>query len=209
MLFLFAGEDHQLFTLHTELLPAATKSYLCERFAAQQFCWLREHDAGTVQLYRLFLYTSKIHSINEEMDQDTVDDGQAESHEDAEWTKLAHAYLLGRTIRDEAFANACVTAIIEKVKATERFPTGIASEVYANTLSRDSLRRLLVDLHVWTGEGKCVLPPHEDADGPRTFLRDVRLELRKTRRLREEQEAPWEVDRCAYHVHEETKKCEQ
>jgi len=170
---------------------------------------LREHDAATAQLYRLFLYTGKVYSIDEASDQDTVDDGDAETHEDAEWTKLAHAYLLGRTIRDEAFANACVTAIIEKVKATERFPTGIACEVYANTLSRDSLRRLIVHLHVWIGEGDCVYPPHEDADGPRTFLRDVRLELRKTRRLREEQEAPWEVDRCAYHVHEVTERCQK
>lgn len=142
------GEPYQLLTVHTNLLPEATKAYLNTRFYAEQVCWLREEDPTIANLWRLYLYTGSILSDNEAADQDPPDTGNEDTNADGEWTELAHAYLFGRKVQDEGFANACVTALIEKVQETEHFPTGIASEVYACTRPGDRLRNLLVDLHV-------------------------------------------------------------
>lgn len=104
--------------------------------------------------------------------------------------------------------DACVSAVIEKVQATERFPTGIAKEVYEGTLPGDKLRELIVDLHVWMGECECLRAPHEDAGAPRRFHRDVRREQRRAGwAMFEERVQLWEKNPCAYHVHGETSRC--
>ena len=130
-------------------------------------------------------------------------------HLDAEWTKLAHCYLLGITIKDEKFANACIDAIIEKMDEIDRYPTGIASEVYQFTQNGDSLRKLIVDVHVLRGYGKWVRHPHDDAEGPVEFLQDVINGLATVGEKMYDFESalPWEVDRCLYHSHEVTEKC--
>lgn len=204
ILFLFVGEERHLLTLHSEILPPATKAYLTTRFAAEQVCWIREEDATTANLWRAYLYTGKVFSNDEISDQDERDYGRAESHADGEWTKLAHAYFLGQTLRDEDFANASIKALIEKVKVTERFPTGIAGEVYTYTEPGDKLRCLVVDLHVWMGEGRCLVEPHEDAEGPVEFLRDVIAEMAEAN---EGGERLWETEGCAYHEHRFTGRC--
>lgn len=109
-------------------------------------------------------------------------------------------------VKDEAFANACVTSLIEKVKGTERFPTGIASEVYAYTEPGDRLRELIVRLHVQIGEGTCIEAPHEDAEGPVQFLADVRRRLRKAKLTNWEYKKEWK-DACRFHRHLNTESC--
>lgn len=208
ILFLFIGEQRQLLTVHTDLLHTATKTYLNDRFARDQVCWLQEEDASTAELWRSFLYTGCIFSSDETTDQDTRDYGRAESHADGEWTKLAHCYFFAKVVRDEAFGNAAVTALIEKVKETERFPTGLAGEVYTYTQTGDKLRALIVDLHVWLGAGTCLVAPHEDAEGPVEFLQDVIAEMAEAGgKAREDGERLWESDPCAYHEHRVTSRC--
>lgn len=172
-------------------------------------CWLSEEDPSIANLWRQYLYTGYVFSHDEAADQDAPDSGDEESHTDGEWTKLAHAYLFGRKVHDEGFASACVTALIEKVQETERFPTGIASEVYLYTAPGDKLRELLVDLHVWVGQGECLKPPHEDAEAPMEFHRHVRRELRRAGdAVYGETVGLWETDRCAYHTHDSTAVCQ-
>lgn len=162
----------------------------------------------TAELWRSFLYTGRIFSDDEAADQDEPDDGDEESHADGEWSKLAHAYFFAQSIRDERFANAAITALIEKVKAAERFPTGIAGEVYTFTKPADKLRCLVVDLHVWKEEGGCLRAPHEDAAGPLEFMRDVIAEMAEADGAwKEEGERLLERDACAYHTHTETERC--
>lgn len=190
-------------------MSAKTKDYLNNRFAMEQVCWLREEDPSIASLWRLYLYTGHIFSDDKATDQEVPDTGDEESHADGEWTKLAHAYLFGRKVQDEGFANACVTALIEKVQESERFPTGIAGEVYKYTSPGDKLRKLLVHLHVCVGRGECLKPPHEDADAPMEFHRNVRGELRRAGDAVHGEHVPlWETDRCAYHTHVSTRICE-
>ena len=131
-------------------------------------------------------------------------------HADAEWTRLAHCYLFGLSLKDEAFTNASIDAIIEKMVISDRYPTGIASEVYQFTPTGDNLRELLVDVHVWKGRGTWVKAPHDDATGPMEFLQDVigGLGTAGPEIHEADAEMPWEEAPCAYyHVHEATGQC--
>jgi hypothetical protein len=83
--------------------------------------------------------------------------------------------------------------------------------VYAQTSHGDKLRALLVDLHVWKGEGTWINAPHDDANGPVYFRRDVRRGVRKAGAALEDRDLamPWKVDLCQYHIHETTGACER
>lgn len=133
-------------------MPEATRAYIREKNEGQAIYQLPNDDVSIVESYRLFLYTGKLFSIAVE-NQDHPDDGVSETHADAEWTKLAHCYIFGITVKDERFANAAVSALVEKMIEIDRYPTGIASEVYACTPRDDNLRRFIVDLHVYKGQG--------------------------------------------------------
>ena len=111
-------------------------------------------------------------------------------------------------MRDEVFANAAVTALIEKVKESEHFPTGLAGGVYAYTQAGDKLRALIVDLHVWLEAGTCLVALHEDAEGPVEFLQDVTAEMAEAGgQVPEDGEKLWESDPCACHEHRVTARC--
>ena len=155
-----------------------------------------EEDIEIFKIYRNFIYTGKVYSITD-TDQDGPDDGRAQIHSDAEWTRLAHCYLLTVKIRDERFGNACIDAIIEKMIEIDRYPTGIASEVYPFTSTGDKLRKLIVDVHVWKGMGNWVRLPHDDANGPIVFMQDVIAGLAKAGgRIYGDSEMPWDGGVC-------------
>lgn len=151
-------------TIHSSLLPDSAKAYITQRNAGEPLFQLPEEDITIVRIYRLFLYTVSIFSFTNN-DQDIPDNGRRRAHADAEWTRLAHCYLFGLSLKDEAFTNASIDAIIEKMTISDRYPTGIASEVYRFTPAGDDLRGLLVDVHVWRGRGTWVKAPHDDATG--------------------------------------------
>lgn len=100
---------------------------------------------------------------------------------------------------------------------------------------------MLVDLHVWKGEhfiyppssslptlarpplcpltsisppsglGTWILPPHDDANGPVYFRREVRTRVRTAGSAIHDADVPmpWDVDLCWYHVHDDTAVCER
>lgn len=169
---------------------------------------LPDEDVDIFKIYRSYLYTNRIHSVSE-ADRDTPDDGSSWIHDDGEWTKLAHCYLFGVTVKDEGFANASITAVVEKMTELDRYPTGIASDVYQYTQPGDKLRQLLVDLHVWRGQGTWIKPPHGDADAPKEFLQDVIGGLARVGSdiYEADAEMPWEANGCAYHTHAGGERC--
>ena len=195
-------------TLHSNLLPDSVKAYINARNTGEEFFQLPEEDVTIFHIYRSYLYTGMIYSITT-VDQDAPDNGHSEAHADAEWTRLAHCYIFAITVKDEKFANACIDAIVEKMHEIDRYPTGIASEVYQFTSAGDSLRELLVDVHVWKGLGSWVRRPHDDADGPVEFLQDVIQGLATEGENIHDPEAnmPWDIDACWYHSHKVTEKC--
>ena len=207
MLFLFLGPQRELVTIHSDLIPESTKAYINERSQGQQAYQLPDEPVEIFQIYRLFLYTGGIFSVSAR-DQDQPDNGRSKVHDDSEWTKLAYCYLFGLTVRDEKFANASISAIIEKMIEVDRYPTGIASEVYDLTKDGDELRKLLTDIHVWRGQGTWLKPPHGDADAPKEFLQDVITGLVKAgSELYEDVAMPWVKNGCVYHSHQVTDRC--
>ena len=196
-------------TVHSGLLPDSTKAYIAERNTGEPLYQLPEEDVTVFRIYRLFLYTGTIFSFTEN-DQDQPDNGRHVVHADAEWTRLAHCYLFAIAVRDERFANASIDALIEKMTVADRYPTGIASEIYQNTTANDNLRELLVDVHVWQGQGRWVKAPHDDATGPVEFLQDVIQGLATAGGdiYQADAEVPWQEAPCLYyHVHEATGRC--
>ena len=144
-----------------------------------------------------------------ESDQERPDNGRREAHSDAEWTKLAHCYFFGKTVKDQRFANASITALIEKMQEIDRYPTGLASEVYQFTSKCDGLRQLIIDVHVWKGLGSWVKAPHDDATALVEFLQDVikALAAEGANIQDPDAEMPWHV-KCAYDVHGSAEVCE-
>jgi len=113
-------------------------------------------------------------------------------------------------VKDERFANAAVSALIEKMTESDRYPTGIASEVYACTPRDDNLRRFIVDLHVYKGQGSWIRAPHGDADAPREFIQDVinGLAVAGSSIYEDDVQMPWDRGICEYHKHTVTPRCE-
>ncbi|KAK3698450.1 hypothetical protein LTR37_016921 [Vermiconidia calcicola] len=212
VLFLFVGPLRELVTIHTDLIPAATQDHIHEVSAGQQLYELPEQDPEIFRIYRGYLYTKRIYSVDVG-DRNGPDSNDLEAYSDAEWTRLAHLYLLGITLKDERFANTIITCIIEKMGEADRYPTGIASVVYACTPAGDGLRKLIVDVHVWKGHGTWISEPHDDADAPKDFLTDVIAALAEAGGQIHKEGAlmPWEGKgrQCMrYHTHEGTAKCE-
>ena len=48
--------------------------------------------------------------------------------------------------------------MISNSHSQDRYPTGLATELYARTPPGDKLRSLIVDLHVWKGKQPHQLP---------------------------------------------------
>ena len=165
-------------------------------------------NPAIVNIYRLFLYKDLIFSQSAG-DQDVEDDGESEAHNDAEWSRLAHRYFFGNTVKDERFANASIDAMIDKMEEVDRYPTGIASEVYTYTEPGDKLRQVIVDVHVWKGLSTWIKPPHDDANGPKDFFQDVvqGMQAAGVNLYDENAPMPWD-SQCAYHSHALTSKCE-
>ncbi len=64
VLFLFVGEQRELITLHSDLIPEATRAYITEQSQGQQVYQLPDEEVEIVKIYRVFLYTKRIFSIS-------------------------------------------------------------------------------------------------------------------------------------------------
>lgn len=218
---LSVGVDFETIYLHTNLIPAQTKDWItCHGMINNLIYPLIDESADMLRRYRLFLYTGKIASKDEDV---------ASLHPgDSEWHQLVLMYLFAGKIRDEKFGNVVINALVEKVQDEDTWPTGLAHEVYEETKKGNQLRRLYVDLHIWVGQGMSstmslkseffadlvagsgIQAPHDDRKGPTEFLRNVRLGLAVAgeRIYDSEAEAPWQKDLCKnYHKHEMTSVC--
>lgn len=217
-----------MINLHSDLLPEKTKAYFIARAAAEPFHQLPDELPEIVNLYRLFLYTGTIFS-KASGDKDIMDEAEHNDGAslDAERTVLMECYILGAHFFDERFRNAAINALIQKVEEEEEYPTGLAADVYRSTAPGDKLRRLIVDFHVWKGQGTlndvllgeaCIdsitgvwlRKPHEDAEGPPEFLADVAAATKRAGSAVkwDHVQVPWVMTPCGrYHEHVHTPGC--
>ena len=211
MLFLFVGIAQELITIHSDLFPQRTQQYIINQTAGLQTYQLPNEDPHIFRIYRTFLYDGFLDTVSSDAERDVLQDNSEGSVVgDVEWMRLAHCYLLGKSVEDERFANAAIDAIVEKGTEGDSWPTGLANEVYNYTSPGDRLRKLIVDIHVWRGVGEWVWAPHDDANGPAEFMRDITLSMGGAGAELYEDDAvmPWEKDLCGeYHEHAGSARC--
>ncbi|PPJ53391.1 hypothetical protein CBER1_01002 [Cercospora berteroae] len=212
ILFLFVGPEPQFITLHTNTLALPTAHWLYNvPTRLNGLIHLVDQDPELVAIWRLHLYTGKIWS-QWDGDIDDIDDGEQTVHEDREWHRLMLLYVLAKSLSDEAFGNKILDSIFEKVELSDRFPTDLAAEVWEHTTWGNNLRKVIVDLHVWKGQGSGLREPHADRNGPADFLNRVRTGLTTAGGKVKDAAVtlPWATasNRCAkYHRHHYTDYC--
>lgn len=147
---LSVGSNFEAIYIHTALMPTRVKRWIASHGLINRLFYpLVSESADMLRRYRLFLYTGKLASKDE--------DGpimEEEAAKDSEWHELVLMYHFARKIQDEDFGNKILDGLVEKVQEEERWPTDLAFDVYEETDVADALRRLYVDLHVWVGQGK-------------------------------------------------------
>jgi hypothetical protein len=117
-----AGALHDSITacIHVDKFPQRTLAVFERIFGQQSHAHpFRLYTLNVVPeiftIYHHFLDTGVLFSHHADLDQDYVDNGQAETHEHAEWSRLAQSYLLGLRLEDEKFCNAVVDGLVEKM----------------------------------------------------------------------------------------------
>jgi hypothetical protein len=163
---------------------------------------LPEQLPWAFNVYVEFLYSGKLYV--QQLDKDTG------TTEDAEWDYLFELYFLSDAIMDSSLMNTVIDALIEKVRELKLFPLSCAKLVYHNTAEASTLRRLLVDLHIYLGSADVFDKESQTiGDVPTEFLFDVLSGAKKVgAALYDTKTAfPWDVDQCMYHAHEDGKRC--
>lgn len=98
---------------------------------------LPEDDPNIFSVYQRWLYAGLIHTRP----------NSTASKTDDEYSMLVKAYILGEKIMDSNFKDSIADAIVEKLRLTHKFDTGLTDLVYNNTLPASLLRRLWLDAY--------------------------------------------------------------
>jgi hypothetical protein len=88
---------------------------------------------------------------------------------------------LGDSIQDASFRNAVFDAMIDHMKSTKTYPTGLTSSAFKNLPHASPMRKLLIDM------SKSLMTKLTSVHEKHTQIKADDLS--------------WEVDPCQYHVH--------
>ncbi|KAF2156045.1 hypothetical protein K461DRAFT_310592 [Myriangium duriaei CBS 260.36] len=190
---ILAGPSSLGFPVHKSILIAdcsfARGALRWEMFQSSQILTLKlPHTSPvTVDTYVKWLYDHTVYTSSQFMPTPSTSpgsgiEGGAVMHqdmstsrgEDAKWTLLIDAYLLGDYIQSIGFQNAVAEAMCKKWRVERRWPLGYASKVYKETTPGSKLRQMIVDFHVYLGKGE-MLPTVDamDVDAGAEFMVDV------------------------------------
>lgn len=211
LLVLHVGPQLQVITLHSNLLPESTKSYIEARGVGEWSFTLPDVDFESLGIYRSWLYTRELHTIATEEEETLQDEDGEDVVADPEWTKLAHCYILGHTLHDECFSNAAISALIEKNdrhRLLHHWSRLRCLRLHEHRRQAASAYHRCA--YVWRGLGWWIHEPHDDARGPPEFLADVAREYTAAGESlwEDDVDMPWEGNVCEkYHVHNGTVRC--
>lgn len=105
--------------------------------AQERIIPLPEDDPVIFSVYQKWLYAGLIHTRPNSIPSKTDD----------EYNMLVKAYIFGEKIMDSTFKDSVADAIVEKLRFTHRFDTGLTGLVFENTLPTSPLRRLWLDAY--------------------------------------------------------------
>ena len=137
----------------SEFLKAKLKSEWLEENGAVK---LPDHSAASFDIYVKWLYCRNI-SLSESNDHDDENDDAHAS----DFGLLAAAFILGDALLDDAFKDAVISALLDKVRAANWIGffdsfTEMAKKIYEATPTASPARKFIVDVF------------KSSADGPRT-----------------------------------------
>lgn len=132
-------------------------------------------DPIIFNIYVQWKYKGKILSATADQDDENQE----------EWLRLVQAYVLGDKLQDAAFKDAVLDSIIAKsnvaVNGFHYFPIqNITTFIYANTVPKSPLRRLIVDQHVYHGQATWMENASVD-DLDKEFLFDLSIAFLENR----------------------------
>jgi BTB/POZ domain len=145
---------------------------------------LPEDDPHVVLTYIHWLYTGVFF---------TREDVELE----VEWERLTSAYIFGDKVQDGDYKDATIDALTQKILDEKSYPIHKTRQIYENTVSGDSARRLWVDWFVYASHGEWMDQAKRNYY-TEDFLFDLAQALMKTNRAKR---APYEDNTCVYHVH--------
>lgn len=196
------------FNVHESLICAASK--FVKRAVSDEWnastersVKLQEEDPEIFQIYVHWLYR---HALPVRIDRPGIDGN-------AEYLRLAKAYVLGDMLLDGSFQDAALDAILEKThsKANDGrrwYPVGPVIEViYDNTVESSKARALLVDLYTYHAHGTWLVDHAKYEQLPKQFLYDLAVSILN---IRSQPTPPSQLleRSCAYHQHgAESKSC--
>lgn len=153
---------------------------------------LPEDEPGIFAIYVHWLYYGTVPVVC----------GETGDSKDAEYLNLAKAYTLGDKFMDTKFQDATIDAIVESSHV--RMPNGslwypgihVVQYVYDNTKESASIRTLLLDMFLMSGNGGWLLEAKDRSSVPQPFLFELAAELLDLRG------SDWpKVVASDYHIH--------
>ena len=166
------GATSEIFTIHDHLLKD-NSSFFRERLFDKYHDWngdkvvqIDDADANHFQVYVHWLYHGKI-------DCHQAIDAVQKLKSRVKLEVLIHCYLLGDTLGTPAIKNNVIDQMIEFNEEYNNLPRkDLITHVYRETQQSSKLRKLIVDLYVWTATAEDI-ESLDDTTTPFEFVCDA------------------------------------
>lgn len=181
---------------------------------------LEEEDPGLLQVFASFLYRRRIYTRPKSSQANKAPHGTTrgtkvdalvevgkspnDTIDDPEWDQLIECWMLGDRLMSQAFQDASIDAMVEKISETGNIPMHLHLRAYATNTRSDALKRLAVDIAAFQHKPADIRETAEESPGAWQFLHD--LAVRQSDRLQSRaspdwRNGPWETEPCRYHEH--------
>lgn len=171
------GKQHDGFNVHEKLIrtsPFFDKAISGRwRESTQKTVQLPEDEPEIFGIYVHWLYFGKLSVFRDDL----------KSKEQKQYRALVKAYSLGDKFMNTKFQNTVIDAIVEESVSPASdgkhyYPNGLDIEyAYNNTNTLSPLRRLLVDMYAFSGNGSWLRDHYTKANYPQLFIFDLACTL--------------------------------
>ena len=198
------NEAEHTFYVHEEVaaefsdfLKAAIQGGFSE--AQDRIVRLPDDDPELFKIFLAFTYTGRVYC--------TKADDRESPNEDREKGRLADAWMMAERLQSVKFKDAIVDSLIANMLSTGTYPTGTYKGIYAESAGPSGMRKLHVDIAVFSWSNKDL----EDADRDEAwqdFFYDVAVRSQAFGIAGRPRQEPWkEASWCRYHDHGDAAPC--
>lgn len=189
------AKTKEIFYVHKKLLTTRSayfKKVLLDAGSASNTLKVANVTIAEFDLYVQYIYTGRL-------PYKTIDKGLGD---------MVDLYLAAEKLEDFGTMNATIDAVLVFHAAEDVVPASLTiQKVYKATEPGSNIRRLIVDMHLWSEDSYLI---GEQYDDPRDFLRDLSKAALKQLEAKSENEgvSSYETASCCdYHEHSNGAKC--